>query len=113
MPEPPTNTTGSPIKEFIEQVKKQSEDGLGDWEFKAPIELELNTIVSGRVGGGIDIQVINFGAKIEAEQQQKMKFSIGPKDEAEQEEKKARIETARYIQKRPHMGVPNDHKWLI
>ena len=110
MPEPTTNTTGSPIKEFIEQARKQSRDGLGDWEFKAPIELELNTIVSGKVGGGIDIQVINFGVKVEAEQQQKMKFSIGPKDEAEQEEKKARIETAKYLQERPHFGVPNSNQ---
>lgn len=99
MPEPPIDTTGSPIKEFIEQARKQSEDGLGDWEFKAPLELELNTIVSGKVGGGIDIQVINFGAKVEAEQQQKMKFSIGPKDKAEQEEKKARIKIAKERQK--------------
>ncbi|MFH1452174.1 MAG: hypothetical protein ABIF88_03305 [archaeon] len=86
---------GSPIKEFIEQTKNQAVAGLGDWEFKAPIELELNTIVSGKVGGGINIQVINFGAKVEAEQQQKIKFSIGPKDEAEQEEKKAKIQIAK------------------
>ena len=89
---------GSPIKEFIEQTKNQALAGLGDWEFKAPIELELNTIVSGKVGGGLDIQVINFGAKVEAEQQQKIKLSIGPKDEAEQEEKKARIKIAKQKQ---------------
>jgi len=94
MPEPPINTTGSPIKEFIEQTKNQSIAGLGDWEFKAPIELELNTIVSGKVGGGIDIQVINFGAKVEAEQ----------------EEKKARIGTAKYLQTHPHFGIPNANK---
>lgn len=88
MPEAPTNTTGSPIKEFIEQAKGQVKDGLGDWELKAPIDLELSTIVKGKVGGGIDIQVIQFGARVEAEQQQKIKISIGPKDEAEQEEKK-------------------------
>ncbi|PIN90865.1 hypothetical protein COU60_00790 [Candidatus Pacearchaeota archaeon CG10_big_fil_rev_8_21_14_0_10_34_76] len=110
MLEPPTDTTGSPIKEFIEQTKNQALAGLGDWEFKAPIELELNTIVSGKAGGGIDIKVINFGAKVEAEQQQKIKISIGPKDEAEQEEKKAKIETAKYLQKRPHLSVPNVNK---
>lgn len=96
---------GSPIKEFIEQTKNQAIAGLGDWEFKAPIELELNTIVSGKAGGGIDIKVINFGAKVEAEQQQKIKLSIGPKDEAEQEEKKARIEKAKAIQDRPYQAV--------
>jgi|SRR3989344_4321703 len=101
---------GSPIKEFIEQTKNQALAGLGDWEFKAPLELELNTIVSGNAGGGIDIKVINFGAKVEAEQQQKIKISIGPKDEAEQEEKKARIETAKYLQKRPHFNIPNANK---
>ena len=110
MPEPTTNTTGSPIKEFIEQAKTQALAGLGDWEFKAPIELELNTIVSGKEGGGIDIKVINFGAKVETEQQHKMKFSIGPRDEAEQEEKKARIEVAKELQKRPHFGIPNANK---
>jgi hypothetical protein len=102
--------TGSPIKEFIEQTKNQAIAGLGDWEFKAPIELELNTIVSGKAGGGIDIQVINFGAKVEAEQQQKIKLSIGPKDEAEQEEKKAKIESAKYLQKHPHYSIPNANK---
>lgn len=105
----PTNI-GSPIKEFIEQTKNQAVAGLGNWEFKAPIELELNTIVSGKVGGGINIQVINFGAKVEAEQQQKIKISIGPKDEAEQEEKKARAETAKYLQTHPHYGIPNANK---
>ena len=101
---------GSPIKEFIEQTKNQALVGLGDWEFKASIELELNTIVSGRTGGGINIKVINFGAKVEAEQQQKIKLSIGPKDDAEQEEKKARIEIAKHLQKRPHHGIPNSNK---
>jgi hypothetical protein len=111
MPEPPRDTTGSPIKEFIEQTKNQAIAGLGsDWELKAPIELELNAIVSGKVGGGIDIKVINFGAKVEAEQQQKIKISIGAKDEAEQEEKKARIGTAKYLQTHPHMGIPNTNK---
>ena len=110
MSEPPKETTGSQIKEFIEQTKTQALAGLGEWEFKAPIELELNTIVSGKVGGGIDIQVINFGAKVEAEQQQKIKFSIGPKDEAEQEEKKARKNVAEYLQRHPHFGIPNVNK---
>lgn len=110
MPEPPTDATGSPIKEFIEQTKNQALAGLGDWEFKAPIELELNTIVSGKVGGGIDIKVIHFGAKVEAEQQQKIKISIGPKDEAEQEEKKARAAVAKHLQSRPHHGIPNANK---
>ena len=100
--------TGSPIKEFIEQTKNQAVAGLGDWEFKAPLELELNTIVSGKVGGGIDIQVINFGAKVEAEQQQKIKLSIGPKDDAEQEEKKARIEKAKFIQEYPSIAVTGE-----
>ncbi|MDD4083278.1 MAG: hypothetical protein PHD05_07860 [Sphaerochaetaceae bacterium] len=99
MVELPLETTGSPIKEFIEQTKNQAVAGLGDWEFKAPIELELNTIVSGKAEGGIDIKVINFGAKVGAEQQQKIKISIGPKDEAEQEEKKTRVEIAKEKQK--------------
>ena len=100
MSDEPTNI-GSPIKEFIEQTKDKAIAGLGDWELKAPIDLELNTIVSGKAGGGIDIKVINFGAKVEAEQQQKIKISIGPKDEAEQEEKKARVEIAKAQQSNP------------
>lgn len=101
---------GSPIREFIEQTKDQTIAGLGEWELKKPIDLELNTIVSGKVGGGIDIQVINFGAKVEAEQQQKIKISIGPKEEVEEEEKKARIEKAKYLQDHPHYSVPNANK---
>ncbi len=100
---------GSPIKEFIEQARKQAIDGMGDWEFKAPLELELNTIVTGKAGAALNIQVINFGAKVEAEQQQKIKLSIGPKDEAEQEEKKARIEKAKVIQDRPSEAVFGKH----
>ncbi len=69
-------------------------DGLDDWELKSPIELELNAIVNGKIGGCMDIQVVNFGAKVEAEQQQKIKLSIGPKDPASEAEKKARIEKA-------------------
>ena len=82
---------GSPIKTFIEKIRKESIDGLADWELKAPIELELSAIVKGKVGGGIDIEVVNFGAKVEAEQLQKVKMVIGPKSEAEEAEKKARI----------------------
>ncbi len=96
---------GSPIKGFIEQTKNQAIAGLGDWELKAPIELELNAIVSGKVGGEMDIQVINFGAKVEAKQRQKIKISIGPKDEAEQEERKARIAKAKVIQSRAYEAV--------
>lgn len=85
--------TGSPIKEFIEKTREQAIAGLGDWELKAPIELELNTIVSGKAGGGIDISVINFGAKVEAEQQQKIRIVIGPRD---QEAESAKIAEAKF-----------------
>jgi len=102
---------GSPITKVIEQVKNQSIAGLGkDWEFKEPIKLELSTIISGKAGGNIDIKVVNFGAKVEATQIQKMNFSIGPKDEAEQEEKKARIAKAKHLQKYPHHDIPNSNK---
>ncbi len=103
MPEQ-TLMIGSPIKSFIEKVKNESVDGLGDWELKAPIELELSTIVKGNAGGGLDIQVINFGAKVEAEQQQKIKLSIGPKDEAEEAEKKARIAKAKFVESVPQIA---------
>lgn len=85
---------GSPIKTFIEKIRKESTDGLADWELKAPIELELSAIVKGKAGGGMDIEVIHFGAKVEAEQLQKVKMAIGPKSEAEEAEKKARIAEA-------------------
>ena len=71
---------GSPIKLFIEQAKEQAIAGLGDWELKKPITLELSTIVSGKVGGSFDIQVINFGAKVNAEQIQKISFLSGKFD---------------------------------
>ena len=85
---------GSPIKTFIEKIRKESTDGLADWELKAPIELELSAIVKGKIGGGMDIEVVHFGAKVEAEQLQKVKMAIGPKNEAEEAEKKARIAEA-------------------
>ena len=84
---------GSPIEEFIKQTRDQAIAGLGDWELKAPIELELNTIVSGKAGGGVDISVINFGAKVDREQQQKIRIVIGPRD---QEEENARNAEAKF-----------------
>ena len=65
---------GSPIKTFIEKVRKETIDEINDWELKAPIDLELSAVVKGKVGGGIDIEIVNFGAKIEAEQLQKIKI---------------------------------------
>jgi len=85
---------GSPIKTFIEKIRKEATDGLADWELKAPIKLELSAIVKGKIGGGIDIEVVHFGAKVEAEQLQKVTMAIGPKSEAEEAEKKARIAEA-------------------
>lgn len=86
---------GSPIKEFIEQTKNQAVAGLGDWELKAPISLELSAIVTGKAGGGINISVVNFGAKVEAQQIQKIAISIGPKDEVAEAKKIAEIEKAK------------------
>lgn len=90
---------GSPIKSFIEKVKNETTDGIDDWELKAPIDLELSAIVKGKAGAGIDIQVVNFGAKVEAEQIQKIKLSIGPKDEVSEAQKKAKIATAKAQEK--------------
>ena len=59
----------------------------------------MSAIVKGKVGGGIDIEVVNFGAKVEAEQLQKVKMAIGPKSEAEEAEKKARIAEAQAKEK--------------
>ena len=99
MPEPQIDTTGSPIKEFIEQARKQAEAGVGNWEFKAPLDLELSTIVSGKAGGGIDIKVVNFGANVQAEQIQKIKTSIGPKDKLEQTIKRTKLMEAKRKEK--------------
>ena len=82
---------GSPIKSFIEQIRNQTKEGLGDWELKAPISLEISTIVNGNAEGLLDIKVINFGAKIRAEQVQKIKISIGPKSDLEQAENKLKL----------------------
>jgi len=94
MPKAPIET-GSPIKTFVEQTKDQVTAGLGDWELKGPIEFEMSTTVSGSIGGKLDIQVINFGSKVEAEQVQKIKISIGPRDILEEQKKKAIIEEIR------------------
>ena len=88
--------TGSPIKNFIKQVRKQTEDGLGEWELNGPVELELSTIVSGKAGAGLNIQVINFGASVKAEEVQKIKMSISPKNDVLEARKKADIERAKY-----------------
>lgn len=88
--------TGSPIKNFIEQVRKQTEAGLGEWELNNPIELELSTIVSGKVGAGLDIQVINFGASVKAEEIQKIKMSISPKNGVLEARKKVDIQEANF-----------------
>lgn len=102
---------GSPIKSFIEQTKEQAIAGLGDWEFKAPIELEMSTIVNGKAGGGVDIKVVNFGAKVQAEQIQKIKMSIGPKSKVEEEERKAKIAKAKATQNHATSIVLNESGW--
>ncbi len=86
-----TNFIGSPIATFIKKVKDQAIVGIEDWELKAPIDLELSTIVKGKIGGKVDIQVVNFGAKVEGQQIQKIRMSIGPKNESDEAKKKAEI----------------------
>jgi hypothetical protein len=101
--------TGSALTEFIQQTKDQTVAALGeDWELKKPLELELSTVAKGKVGGGMDIRVLNFGAKVEGEEVQKMKISIGPKDDAVEEEKKARIAKAKAIQSNPRRALENE-----
>lgn len=87
---------GSPIKNFIEKVRKETKAGLDDWELKEPIQLELSTIVSGKTKAGLNIQVINVGANVKSEEVQKIKISIGPKDEVLEARKKADIGKAEY-----------------
>lgn len=103
---------GSPIKAFIEQVRRETSEGLDNWELKAPIDLELSAVVKGKAGGGIDIEVVHFGAKVEAEQLQKIKMSIGPKSETEDIERQARTAIAKAkIQNAndfPHLFVRDD-----
>lgn len=85
---------GSPIKTFIEQVKNQAGEGLGDWEFKEPIRFEMSTVVGSEGGAGLNISVISLGTKVKAEEVQKIKMSIGPKDEVSEAQKKAEIAKA-------------------
>jgi len=92
---PNETETGSPLTLVIQQTKEQTLAGLGDWELKKPLELEFSTIIKGKAESGLDIRVITFGAKVEAEEVQKIKMYVGPKDEAEVEEKNARIEKAK------------------
>ena len=96
---------GSPIKSFIEKVRTETNDGLGNWEVKAPIELELSAIVKTKKGGGLDIEVVNFGTKVDREHIQRVKLSIGPKDKAEEAENKARIAKAEFIAKLPQAAL--------
>ncbi len=94
MPETIINA-GSPIKDFVKSTKDQILEGLEGLELKTPIEMELNVIINGKLGAGLDISVVNFGAKVEATQTQKIKFSIGQKSDVEEAEKLARIEKAK------------------
>lgn len=86
---------GSSIKSFIERVRNEVEEGIGDWELKSTIELELSTVVEGDAQAGLDIKVIKVGANVKAEETQKIKLSIGQKSEVEEEERKARIAEAK------------------
>ncbi len=87
---------GSPIKSFIKKVIEETEDGLGDWELREPITLELSTIISSKAGAGLNIQVVNIGAGVKAEEIQKISMSISPKDEVLEARKKADIKEAKY-----------------
>ena len=73
--------TGSPIKNVIEQAKRELIDALGDWELKSPIEFELSAIIEADTGGGFRIGIVNVGAKVKTEEIQKIRLSIGPKDD--------------------------------
>lgn len=76
------SSTGSPLTEYIKQIKNQTIDALGDeWELKKPIELELSTVAKSNDKGNIDIRVISFGADVETEEIQKVKLTVGPKNE--------------------------------
>ncbi|MBT3304410.1 hypothetical protein HN592_03375 [Candidatus Woesearchaeota archaeon] len=83
------------LADFIKKTKESTVEGLGaDWELSEPIKLELSAVVKGKVGGGLDIQIVNFGAKVEAEQVQKVNLSISPKGEVAEAQKAAKIATA-------------------
>lgn len=72
--------TGTAVSAFIKKIKNETNNGLEtDWELKSPIECEVSIIIKGTVSGGADIKIINFGSKVEGEEVQKIKFSIGPK----------------------------------
>ncbi|MBS3115296.1 hypothetical protein J4482_01560 [Candidatus Woesearchaeota archaeon] len=88
---------GSSIKQFIERTITETEVALLGhyWELKKPIELELSAIAKGKSGGGFDLQIVNFGVKVEEAQLQKIKLAIGPKTDVDEAEKSARISKAK------------------
>ena len=89
------NKVETSLADFIKKTKDSAVEGLGDdWKLAEPIKLELSAVVKGRVGGGLEIQIVNFGAKIEAEQIQKISLSISQKDEVSEAQKAAKIAIA-------------------
>lgn len=86
---------GSPIAQFIKNIREQVVAGLGDWELKAPMELELSTIIEKEAKGGLQISVLNLGAKVNKGEIQKIKIVVGNKDEVSEAEKSAKIAVAK------------------
>ena len=89
------NKVETSLADFIKKTKDSAVEGLGDdWKLAEPIKLELSAIVKGKVGGGLEIQIVNFGAKIEAEQIQKISLAISQKDEVSEAQKAAKVAAA-------------------
>lgn len=68
---------GSPIKEFISSAIIQIKDALPeDARVDGIINIEMSTVLQNEKGGGIRIEVLNFGAKVSENQVQKITIPI-------------------------------------
>ena len=63
------------LEEYLKTVKEKIKNGIGnDAQLAAPIEMELTTTTNTQTGGGLQIQIVELGAKISAEEVHRIKI---------------------------------------
>jgi len=112
---------GSPVKDFVNNFFEGLEDGLKERglvtcrESDAHSIMELNVIDTGETSKGGGIRIFNaLQGEIKGTHSntasQKVKVFVKKPSKLDEEEEKARIEKAKYLQERPHFSIPNSNK---
>lgn len=77
---------GSPIKTFVNQTLKEINDGLPKgYDLTSSVDFELSVVNNTSKKGKIDVRVLSLGGDINAQNTQKVRFSIGDPNKAEQQ----------------------------